>query len=77
MLNIQDIANLKLDKKHEVRFRWLQKERELSVEVWRPTWQRDGHGMGLHAHVLLSGAELETFLDALAGLREPAIRPAA
>jgi len=77
MLNIHLVTELQLSNSHTLKLNWNKRDHSLSVEVWRPGFGRDGHGLMYHAGVLVTGQELQVFVSAIAALQGPELRPAA
>jgi hypothetical protein len=77
MLNSREIVEIRLSGNHVLKFHWQPRNNSLFVELQAPTTQRDGHGFGFVDGLNLQGAELRAFTEAIAGLQEPELLPAA
>lgn len=78
MLNPKQlIPELKLSDNSRLRLIWNAATHSLDLQAWRPAWGKDGHGFQFSGSVTLSGEDLATFVDSIAALQEPELRPAA
>jgi hypothetical protein len=59
-----------------IRLLWHDRDRSLSLQLWQPMTQSDGHGLMYCGEAVLSGDDLHRFLSGLR-LSEPELLPAA
>jgi hypothetical protein len=55
---------IRLSNNNRLRVAW-HDERSLSVQLWAPQWQSDGHGFGFISEAILADEDLRQFLDAI------------
>jgi len=67
---------IRLNDNSRLVFNWVHSNL-LNVELWKPGNRRDGHGWLLQSSTQLTGEELDAFVSAIAGTREPELLPAA